>query len=137
MARSISIMDASANDNRPVRRLGFLLLPLVLLEGALGVASAGRGIPTVSILLIAHMALGVGVVAFALWIFFVALGRHSQAAKLATGFTAASLVSTGSTGAAFLITGFSQGLVVDRVLALMSLAGAVLMIIVGRQQIPK
>lgn len=131
-----SSMSTSRSEDRTVRRLGILLFPLALLEGGLGVASAGQEPSTASALLVFHVSLGVGVVALAGFAVWAALRRPGRAAQVATGFTAACLVATGSTGAAFLVAGSSQGLIVDRLLATFSLAGTVLMIIFGRQQTP-
>lgn len=114
-----------------MRRLGAVLFPLVLAEGALGVASAGQDLSTVSGLLIAHVGFGVGLVGLGGWALAGAGRRAARPAKVATILTGAALVATGATGAAFLLTGFGQALVVDRLLALLTLFGTGLMIVYG------
>ena len=137
MAVSVATRPASTlaagpdREDGAVRRLGAVLLPLVLAEGALGVASAGQELSTVSGLLIAHVGFGVGLVALGGWALAGAGRRAAGPAKVATILAGAALVATGATGAAFLVTGFGQALVVDRLLALLTLFGTGLMIVYG------
>lgn len=126
-----TIRPSGSPRNSQVRRFGVLLFPLVFAEGALGVASVGERGSGTSVLLVAHVVLGTVLVALAAWAAVLSRRLPSRSARLASGFTAASLASTAITGALFLATGFVQGLVIDQGLALASLAGCMLMIVWG------
>lgn len=117
-----------------VRQMGFVLLPIVFGEGALGVASAGLATTSASPLLIAHIVLGASLAIVAGWLLLLSIRMSTRISRFVTGFTAVSLLSTASTGSVFLLSGFSQGLVVDRVLGLASIAGTVLMIVWGSRR---
>lgn len=114
-----------------IRRFGYVLFPLVLAEGALGVVSASSNLSGPSVLLTAHVGFGVGLVGLTIWALVSATRFPRRAARLVTGFTTLAVLATGLTGALFLLTGFSQGADIDRGLALVSLAGTVLMIVWG------
>ena len=114
-----------------VRTWGSLLLPLLLAEGALGVASVGAGSAPTSPLLLAHVGLGVVVVAVALTAFVATRWIPSSRALWSVRLTSLCVALTGTTGAAFLFVGTSQGLDVDRVLGLLDLLGAASMIVWG------
>lgn len=114
-----------------VRRLGGLMFGLVLSEGALGVASVGESPSGGPPLLIGHVALGAIVVGIAVWLLIAALRFGRGPGALAAMFTSAAALSTAATGAFFLITGTTNGLNVDRALALAALGGAVLMMVWG------
>lgn len=114
-----------------VRRFGWVLVPLILAESALGVASAAIGNSGAPPLLVAHVVLGIVVVGVAAWTLWAAGGSRNRWARVAVWWTAFAIFATAATGALFLETAFAQGATVDRVLALLDLAGAVLMVIWG------
>lgn len=111
-----------------VRTWGSLLLPFLFAEGALGVASVGAGSSPSSPLLLAHVGLGVLVVGLA-FSAFVATRRSPQGRALwSVRLTTLCVALTGATGAAFLVSGFTQGLDMDRLLGLLDIVGAISMI---------
>ena len=119
-----------------VRTWGSVLLPFLFAEGALGVASVGAGSSPSSPLLLAHVGLGVLVVGLA-FSSFAATRRSSRRRALWTvRLTTICVALTGTTGAAFLVSGFSQGLDVDRVLGLLDIVGATFMIVWGDDRTP-
>lgn len=115
----------------PVRSWGAILFTLTFVEGALGIVSAGQGTSSAGGLLVAHVAFGIGLVALAVWALAAIWGSAGRRARLSTAFATGALVCTAGTGAIFLVTGFAQGAAIDRGLALLSLAGTVLMMISG------
>lgn len=126
-------MERSSGPSRgrwSIRRLGAVLFVAVLAAGALGVASAGQTASSPTALLFAHVAVGGAVVALTICALAVAR-HHSGRGVIATTFTAGAVFSTAVTGAIFLVTGFSNGLDIDRALALVSLGGTVLMMLLG------
>lgn len=114
-----------------VRFWGALLVPLVLLEGALGVASAGSNRSSVSPLLEAHVGFGLLVVAAALLAVLWSPLAARPAARWSARLTALCVVTTGVTGAGFLLSGFAGGLVLDRALGVLDLVGALSMLLGG------
>lgn len=114
-----------------VRTLGWVLAPLILVEGVLGIVSAGttngRGVGYLA----AHLGLGLALAGVSVWILRQARGLQPGAARTATVTTGLALLATAVTGAAFLLTANGQGLLIDRLLALVALAGALAMIVTG------
>lgn len=119
-----------------VRTWGSVLLPLLLAEGALGVASVGAGSSPPSPLLLAHVGIGVVVVAVALMAFVATRRILPSRALWSVRLTSLCVALTGTTGAAFLLAGTSQGLDVDRLLGLLDIVGAVAMIAWGGPRAP-
>jgi uncharacterized membrane protein YfcA len=64
----------------------------------------------------------------------ISIRLHNFRAKVMTMFTFLSILTTAATGAIFLVTGFKQGGLIDRSLALISLAGVISIIIGGSVQ---
>lgn len=114
-----------------VRRWGVVLLALVFSESVLGILAAGPLGPLMSAVLIAHLALGAGVTSLAGWATRVAFRGSYLKAKFASALTFVAIASTASVGAIFLALGNSSGGDLDRALALVALAGTVLMIAWG------
>jgi hypothetical protein len=126
-----SVSLPAGPGNPSVRVWGAVLFVLTFAEGALGVLSAGRGGAAPADLLAAHVVFGIGLVALSVWALWTAWRASSRPARFATAFTAAALASTAGAGAVVLLTGFAQGANIDRGLAILSLAGTVLMMILG------
>ncbi|HZY92217.1 MAG TPA: hypothetical protein VFG07_05545 [Thermoplasmata archaeon] len=113
------------------RRLGTVLLPLLFVEGVLGVASAGGGFGASTGLLVAHVALGTALVGAATWVLVIVRRQPDPRARWTGTLTVLGVYATAGTGALFLATGFAAAGPIDRGLALFDLLGAVLMILWG------
>jgi hypothetical protein len=118
-------------SNPPIRAWGAVLFALTLAEGVLGILSAGQGSTASRTLLVGHVAFGIGLVSLSVWVLAAARRSPSRPARFATAFTTGALAITAATGTVFLLTGFQQGGSIDRGFAILSLAGAVLMMIWG------
>lgn len=114
-----------------VRSVGLVLAPLIVAESILGIVSAGANGGRGGDYLVAHLGAGLGLVGVSVWCLHTARRLPSSPARLATMVTAVALLATALTGAAFLVTASGEGLVVDRLLAVGALAGAVAMIATG------
>lgn len=131
-----SVDAPKSGPNVSIRRLGMALFVLLLVEGGLGVSSAGSASSGASAVLIGHVILGLGAVALALGSHRAATRFPRRAARYATVLTTVAIAATALTGAIFLAAGFRHGGVVDRALALMALAGSLLMIAWGSVRVP-
>lgn len=125
--RNSSTFERHNGQNSHLRLFGEILVPLILAQSVLGRLFAdSRSLS----LLAAHVALGSGLVGVCIFTVLVAGRLHSRWVKLVTWFTPLSILTTGTTGGAFLLTGFAQAALIDQNLALVSLFGACLMIAV-------
>lgn len=77
-----------------VRRWSYALFALVFVEGTPGKVSAGSGISGPSALVIAHVILGLGIVALAVWVIVATNRFPRRAGRLATEFNAIAMVAT-------------------------------------------
>ena len=137
---SMAAVPGAATGPKPVRdssvrRWGIGLFVLVFVEGTLGMISAGSGLAGATPLLIAHIALGLGIVALSLWSLLIAFHFPRRVARLVTLGTTLAIVLTALTGGLFLATGFGQGGNVDRILSIGDLAGTALMIVWGAAEV--
>lgn len=116
------------NQNSSLRYFGIFLFSFVFGESVLGLLSAAS---SSAALLGAHIVLGLGLVAAALWCVIIARRLSNVRARIAVWLTFLSISCAATTGAIILRTGFAQAAVVDRSFALAALAGAFLMIMWG------
>lgn len=123
-------------DPSYIRRWGGVLLASLFTEGVLGVASAGQGGSGFPPLLLAHLGLGAVVLVVTGWVLSVVLRRRRRPGLIPTAFTATAVVATAATGAIFLVSRFPNGADVDRILALLAIAGAASMIGLGVERAP-
>lgn len=119
-----------------IRFWGAVLFGLTLSEGALGVLSATQTRADSSVLVVSHVVFGAGITALAGWVLIANRRLPIRPALLATAFTVGALLCNSVTGALFLLIEFPQGAVVDRVLATISLGGAILMMVCGSDRAP-
>ncbi|HEV2428416.1 MAG TPA: hypothetical protein VGV64_01015 [Thermoplasmata archaeon] len=108
-----------------------MLLALVFTESVLGILAAGPLGPLMSAVLVAHLGLGAGVAGAAGWAMRVAFRGSDRKSRFASALTFVAIASTATVGAIFLALGNSSGGALDRGLALVALAGSVLMIAWG------
>lgn len=118
-----------------IRRFGLLLFPLTLATGAVGVASATGGSSVGPAILYAHIALGVTVVGLSGVAVWQASRLPAWTVRLATGIAFGGSATAALTGSVFLAQGLGGAAVLDRVLALIALAGGALMIVWGSVRI--
>lgn len=88
-------------------------------------------------ILAAHIGLGLGLVGLVGGVLLVAFRLPSWPAHIVTTFTAAALPRTATTGTVFLLTHFDQGLVVDRILGIVSIGSTTLVIVWGSVRLPE
>ncbi|HZY69470.1 MAG TPA: hypothetical protein VFF67_00630 [Thermoplasmata archaeon] len=81
--------------------------------------------------MVAHIALGVGVVGVAAWAIVATARSGTRRGRLVAPLTGISDFATTATGTIFLGTGFAEGVLVHRILAPFDLAGSALMIVWG------
>jgi hypothetical protein len=103
---------------------GVALAILAIAVAILGMLSDGSPGAHPSTLFQIHVGLGVGLV-IAACAALVATWHLGGAARTFAGITGVSAVSAAVTGSVFFATGFSQGLLIDRLLAIAALVGAV------------
>lgn len=126
-------MDARGSSpggpSRRIRRAGLALLPLLFAEAVLGIVSASGG--PVPGLLGLHIGLGLALVGLCGWALVASVRLASRRAEAVTAVAFVGAASAATTGFFFLTHPSAAAATVDRVFALVALAGAALMILWG------
>lgn len=117
--------------SRVAFRFGIVLLPALFGESALGVFSAGVGASPGSGLFDLHVGLGLALILLAAGAFVLVWRREGTAARASSGVVLGATLAVAVVASASLSVGFAGAGLLERLLALAALLGALGMILAG------